>query len=213
MSLANPQHLGHPNFDLHLASSQNASALSRLMTETFVAAYGHVVSAEQLQRHIERSYSAKLIAKRINAGKIEVWTLRAAADFSKDAGYLQLGLRASPPELLQTRTAVPLQRDANAPQKMPLPALEVQRCYLRPEFIGSGAGALLIRHAQRRATELGAQMVHLSVYQQAPRAVRFYEKHGFAAAGAVQFYIDDVAFDDWLMVWMNPDLAGSGSRA
>ena len=161
------------------------------MTETFLAAYGHVATAQQLQRHIARNYGAEFIAKRIDEGDIEVWTLLAITNGDKqDAGYLQLGLRASPPALLESSLAGS--------------TLEVQRCYLRPEYIGSGAGGLLMAQAQKRAIELGVQLIHLSVYQHAPRAVRFYEKHGFKAAGEVQYYIDDAAFDDWLMVWVNP---------
>jgi hypothetical protein len=47
--------------------------------------------------------------------------------------------------------------------------------------------------------------VHLSVYQLAPRTVRFYEKHGFrraaAITAAIKYFIDHVEFADWLMVW------------
>jgi len=189
MSLTTPPNLGHTNFVLQLASSQNAAALSNLMTETFLAAYGQVATAKQLERHITRNYGAEYIAQRIEEGDIEVWTLLNSD--KQDAGYLQLGLRASPPALLDSSLAGS--------------TLEGQRCYLRPEYIGSGAGDLLMGQAQKRAIELGVRLIHLSVYQHAPRAVRFYEKHGFKAAGEVQYYIDDAVFDDWLMVWVSPN--------
>jgi diamine N-acetyltransferase len=178
------------HFTLRLARSEDAVALSRLMTETFLAAYGNVASADQLQRHIARHYSATSIEPRIDAGEIEVWVLEnraAAAGQAEDAGYLQLGLASpAPQELTGHRT------------------IEVQRCYLRPEYIGSGGASLLIGQAQTRAREQSADALFLSVYQLAPRAVQFYRKHGFHAAAAIQFCIDDVVFDDWLMVWHNP---------
>jgi GNAT superfamily N-acetyltransferase len=174
-------------FSLRRAGSDESAMLSALMTETFLAAYGHVAPADSLQRHIERSYAAPRIRDLLDNGLIEVWVLDAPAHgsaSSAQAGYLQLGLDAqAPPQLAAQRS------------------IEVQRCYMRPEYIGVGAAAQLIRKAQQRARELDAQALHLSVYQWAPRAVRFYEKHGFRRAAAIKFHIDAVEFDDWLMVW------------
>lgn len=174
-------------FALRRARSDDAPQLSSLMTETFLSAYGQVAPAESIQRHIQRSYAAPLISDLIEDGKVEVWVLDAVhADSarSSDAGYLQLGLKVPPPPQLAGRRT-----------------LEVQRCYMRPEYIGAGGSTQLICKAQQRALELDAQALHLSVYQLAPRAVRYYEKHGFRAAAAIKYYIDEVEFDDWLMVW------------
>jgi GNAT superfamily N-acetyltransferase len=174
-------------FSLRRAGSDEAAALSRLMTETFLAAYGAVAPADSIERHIERNYAAPLIRELLDSGRIEVWVLDAidrGGATRVDAGYLQLGLDVPPPTPLADRRT-----------------LEVQRCYMRPEFIGAGGSAQLIRTAQQRAIDLGRQAVHLSVYQHAPRAVRFYQKHGFRPAAAIKYHIDHVEFDDWLMVW------------
>jgi GNAT superfamily N-acetyltransferase len=177
-------------FSLRRAGSHDAGMLSTLMTETFLAAYGHVAPADSLERHIERSYAAPRVRDLLDSGRIEIWVLDAVADANAggaEAGYLQLGLEVQPPPQLAARRSI-----------------EVQRCYMRPEYIGAGGAAQLIRKAQQRARELDAQALHLSVYQLAPRAVRFYEKHGFCRAAAIKFHIDEVEFDDWLMVW-EPD--------
>jgi ribosomal protein S18 acetylase RimI-like enzyme len=172
-------------YSLRRATSDEAPMLSVLMTETFVAAYGHVAPADSLERHIERSYAAPRIRDLLDSGNIEVWVLDAFDSLAQaQAGYLQLGLKVPPPAQLATRRSI-----------------EVQRCYMRPEFIGAGGATQLIRKAQQRAIELDAQALHLSVYQLAPRAVRFYEKHEFRRAAAIKYYIDAVEFDDWLMVW------------
>lgn len=179
-----------PTIALRRAQSADAAALSALMTQTFLAAYGHVAPAASLQRHIAANYAELAIARALDAGEIEVWIADASsaqASTPLDCGYLQLCLHAD-----------------TLAQSPGLRALEVQRCYLRPEYIGSGAGTLLMQRAQQRAIELGADALHLSAYQQAPRAVRFYEKHGFQIAAAVKFSIGEVEFDDWLMVWHSP---------
>ena len=157
------------------------------MTETFLSAYGHVAPTNSLQRHIALHYDAKRIGERIDSGDIEIWLVESRAAGSRtprDAGYLQLGLQVAPPAQLRGRAA-----------------LEVQRCYMRPDYIGSGGAHQLMAQAQRRARALGAPALHLSVYQLAPRAVNFYRKHGFREVAAIKYYIDDVEFDDWLMLW------------
>lgn len=174
-------------FSLRCAASHEAPMLSALMTETFLAAYGDVAPVDSLQRHIERSYAAPLIGDLIHHNRIEVWVLQGIDRDTAtrvEAGYLQLGFDVPPPPPLAHRRT-----------------LEVQRCYMRPEFIGAGGASHLIHKAQLRATELQREALHLSVYQLAPRAVRFYEKHGFRRAAAIKFRIDAVEFDDWLMVW------------
>jgi ribosomal protein S18 acetylase RimI-like enzyme len=184
-----------PEFSLRRAGSQDVSMLSTLMTETFLAAYGHVAPADSLERHIERSYAVPRVRDLIDSGRIEVWVLDAgnrAGSGGAEAGYVQLGLDVPPPAPLAARRTI-----------------EVQRCYMRPEYIGAGGAPQLMRQAQQRARELDAQALHLSVYQHAPRAVRFYEKHGFRRAAAIKYYMDDVEFDDWLMVW-EPDASMCG---
>ena len=175
-------------FSLRSAGSHEAAMLSALMTETFLAAYGHVAPADSLERHIERNYAAPRISDLLDSGRIEVWVLDAPAAAScggaAEAGYVQLGLDVPPPAPLMAQRTI-----------------EVQRCYMRPEYIGAGGAPQLMRKAQQRARELDAQALHLSVYQHAPRAVRFYEKHGFRRAASIKFHIDAVEFDDWLMVW------------
>lgn len=168
-------------YQLRLAGSDEAGALARLMVDSFLAAYGHLAPADSIARHIAQHYDAGRISARIAAGQIEVHLAQQGAAL---AGYLQLGFGVPPPTPLAGRRA-----------------LEVQRCYLLPEHIGGGAAALLMARAQQRARECGAQALHLSVYQQAPRALRFYEKHGFRRSLAIKYWIDSVEFDDWLMLW------------
>ena len=56
----------------------------------------------------------------------------------------------------------------------------------------------------RVCAAVGAPVSSTADAAQAPRAVRFYEKHGFQIAAAVKFSIGEVEFDDWLMVWHSP---------
>jgi|CXWL01.1.fsa_nt_gi GNAT superfamily N-acetyltransferase len=172
-------------FALSLASAAEAPQLSTLMRETFMAAYGDIAPTATLDCYQNRVYAPASLAERIERHAIEVWVLRAidAEPGLPDAGYVQIGTQLG---------TVPVTGASHA--------LEVQRFYLRPEYIGSGGGDLLMEKAQQRARELNAQRLHLSVYQIRPRAIRFYQRHGFRIVAPVQFFLDEVPFDDWLMV-------------
>ncbi len=172
-------------FTVKAADADRVAPLSRLMSRSFLAAYGDVAPPDRLARHISTQHDAGLIRERLREGQIEVWVANPENDSRALAGYVQLGLE---PGL--------------APEAVSEPrAIELQRCYMAPEWIGSGAAAALITRAQQRAIELERPCLYLSVYQLAPRAVRFYERHGFVKRTAVAYRIDDILYDDWLMVW------------
>ena len=172
-------------FTVKAADADRIAPLSRLMSRSFLAAYGDVAPPDRLARHISTQHDAGLIRERLRMGQIEVLVASPGNQAGTLAGYVQLGVEPG---------TVPAAVDE--PQ-----AIELQRCYLAPEWIGSGAGNALMLRAQQRAIELDRPCLYLSVYQLSPRAVRFYERHGFVKRAAVEYRIDDIRYDDWLMVW------------
>ena len=169
-------------FDVEEAKPTQAEDISALMRETFMAAYGHVAPPETIDRYMARVYDADQLREDLTQHRREVWVLRDI-DTAQFAGYVQLSTQRRP---------VPVSGEADA--------LEVQRCYLRTEYVGLGGADLLMQQAKARAQALGARYVHLSVYQIATRPIRFYQRHGFQITAPVRFFIEDVGFDDWLMV-------------
>ncbi|MDR7330956.1 GNAT family N-acetyltransferase [Roseateles asaccharophilus] len=76
--------------------------------------------------------------------------------------------------------------------------LKLWRLYLGQGFIGQGLGARLMAAVHARAHGQGARTLWLSVYDRNVRAVRFYERFGFAQVGNSEFlfggrvYIDPI---------------------
>lgn len=76
--------------------------------------------------------------------------------------------------------------------------LKLWRLYLGEGFIGQGLGARLMTAAHAEARRRGAQTLWLGVYDRNVRAVRFYERFGFAKVGGQEFlfggqiYVDPV---------------------
>jgi ribosomal protein S18 acetylase RimI-like enzyme len=58
-------------------------------------------------------------------------------------------------------------------------ALEIERIYVYKEFHGKQAGQLLYEKALHIAKQANADYIWLGVWEENPRAIRFYKKNGF----------------------------------
>lgn len=78
--------------------------------------------------------------------------------------------------------------------------LEVARFYLDASLHGSGAAAQLMAAVLARAATEGHDGVWLQVWEQNPRAIRFYAKMGFLDAGDASYRIGEQVDRDRLLV-------------
>lgn len=88
-----------------------------------------------------------------------------------------------------------------APERLDLshPATELSKLYVLADQHGSGAGALLMDTARRRAADAGSVCLWLGVNQQNLRAQRFYLKQGFAVVGTRRFQLGAHFEHDYVM--------------
>ncbi len=78
--------------------------------------------------------------------------------------------------------------------------LEVARFYVDRRLHGRGAAHALMADVLARAAAAGHDGVWLQVWEQNPRAIRFYEKAGFRDAGGATYRIGNQVDRDRLMV-------------
>ena len=78
-------------------------------------------------------------------------------------------------------------------------SLEIERIYVRRSHLGKGVGAELMRYAVERARRDNLEYVWLGVREHNPRALRFYEKHGFYRFGEHGFLLGDDPQLDYLL--------------
>jgi GNAT superfamily N-acetyltransferase len=64
---------------------------------------------------------------------------------------------------------------------------------------GGGVGALLLDRCVEQAREWGCDVIWLAVWERNPRAIRFYEKHGFVAVGRKEFRLGRDVQHDFVM--------------
>ncbi|WP_437584060.1 N-acetyltransferase family protein [Paramicrobacterium sp. CJ85] len=79
------------------------------------------------------------------------------------------------------------------------PAVELNKVYVLARRHGSGTASALMSATLAAAAGHGARGVWLGVNQLNTRAVRFYEKSGFAVVGTRRFQVGTRWFDDFVM--------------
>jgi ribosomal protein S18 acetylase RimI-like enzyme len=73
-------------------------------------------------------------------------------------------------------------------------------CVIDPAWQGRGLAANLMNAVREAAAAGGARSIWLSVWEKNPKAIRFYEKHGFRDVGAAPFTVGSDVQNDRIMV-------------
>ncbi|WP_448808631.1 GNAT family N-acetyltransferase [Agromyces bauzanensis] len=79
------------------------------------------------------------------------------------------------------------------------PAIELSKFYTRRAAHGTGVAAPLMAATLDAASATGAVSAWLGVNEENGRAIRFYEKHGFAKVGRKHFTVGGRVEDDWVL--------------
>ncbi len=78
-------------------------------------------------------------------------------------------------------------------------AMEISRLYAVKNQIGKGIGKALMEFAVAEAKRQNITVLWLGVWEENERAIRFYEKFGFAKFGEHDFVLGKDVQTDWLM--------------
>lgn len=169
-----------PPLQFRLAEPGDAAALGEFMSRNFLAAYGHCSTPDNVRACIAEHYEEAAQLRQISdPGR---WNLIVTAGDAW-AGHAQLKSGGGIPDAIGDPSAI-----------------ELARFYVDTAFHGQGVAQAMMREAKAEAKRRGATRMCLSVWQEQPQAIRFYEKEGFRIAGELVFMVGDDPKDDWLMV-------------
>lgn len=161
------------------ATLADAPALAELGRTSFVDAFGHLYSAENLHRFLEQAYSLPAVeAELANPQRL----YRLAEAEGTLVGYCKLGFD------------VTLEHDPGERRVM-----ELKQLYMRGDQTGSGIGAALMDWALGEARARGFDDVILSVWSQNHGAQRFYARFGFEKIGDTYFMVGDHRDEEFLL--------------
>ncbi len=161
------------------ATPADAPLLARLGTQTFVTTFGHLYSPADLSQFLAENHSEAVAAAFLTKPD---YATRFAQLGDEAAGYAMVC-------------------PANLPHLDPsIPMLELKRLYLLPGHFGLGLADALMAWVDEVATERGARALALSVFSANHRAMRFYQRHGFACVGRYQFRVGTQLDDEFVYV-------------
>ena len=152
------------------ATSADAQLITTLGTETFVASFGAQNTPENIAKHLFHAYGAEIQQRELADPR---FTYLLAEMDGRTAGYACVREGAPPPCVAG---AAPI---------------EVLRFYVVQEFHGSGIAQALMDACADDARARGGHTLWLGVWEQNPRAIRFYKKWGFEDVGGQTFMLGD----------------------
>jgi ribosomal protein S18 acetylase RimI-like enzyme len=165
------------SISIRRAEARDAAALSTFAAAAFHDAFGAHNTPDNMARYVAESFSAERQAAEIAdpAGEVVL-----AEDGGQLAGYVRIVRGGAPATVAE-------------------PAIEIRRLYVDRTRHGAGVAQLLMDATIDAARRADVGSIWLAVWERNARAIRFYEKSGFARVGSTRFLLGDDEQTDWLM--------------
>ncbi|MBX9448916.1 MAG: GNAT family N-acetyltransferase [Taibaiella sp.] len=152
--------------------------LQKIAIQTFWETFSDVNSDENMKKYLEDRFSVEKLSAELGDENAKFYFARSGHNV---IGYLKLNTGQSQTEIKKANT------------------VEIERIYVLKDFHGKKAGQLLYGKALEIARQLNADYIWLGVWEQNPRAIRFYTKNGFEAFDRHIFILGDDRQTDILM--------------
>jgi diamine N-acetyltransferase len=157
---------------LHIrhATPADAPLIASLGAETFATSFGAQNTPENLAKHLASAFGEAIQRRELTDPAI---TYLIAEQDGRTAGYAQVHDGDAPPCVTGPRP------------------VEVRRFYVVHEFHGTGIAQALMDACAAEARRRGGRTLWLGVWDQNPRAIRFYTKWGYEDVGGQTFMLGD----------------------
>jgi len=165
------------------AEAGDARLIATLATVTFFEAYFEQDDPPDLANYLAESFSADMIAEELADPETYFFLIHRGRP---PVGYAKM--RDKEPHASVTSRS----------------AIELERIYAVERVWGSGIGEKLLDHCVGFARDLGKDLIWLGVWEENPRAIRFYEKHGFTRVGTLEFpYANSIGINAVMQLELN----------
>ncbi len=158
-------------FAIRFATAADAEALSEFAAHVFAETFGPDNDPLDMQAYLSAAFTPAKQAAEIAAPTCVC--LIADVDGAM-VGYALLRLGAAAPTVPPSSTEHPV---------------ELQRFYVAHAWHGRGVASRLMAACVETARARGGATIWLGVWERNPRAIRFYEKHGFTDVGSQEFLL------------------------
>lgn len=166
------------NIEIKRVTLNDIKGLQDIGRKTFYETFSQGNDEENMKQYLEEGFSEAKLTAELNNENSEFYF--ASLD-DKIIGYLKLNFGNSQTEL----------QDSSS--------LEIERIYVLSEYHGKKAGQVLYEKAIQVAEEKNVNYVWLGVWEENPRAIRFYQKNGFVEFDKHIFKLGDDEQTDIMM--------------
>lgn len=182
------------------ATLEDAQYIARIGATTFVASFAWSLPQEDVETYLQTSYSTDAIAREMSDVEHNKFFVSQADNSGSTVvtGFIQMKLGTTEP-------CIP--DDAEL--------CEVHRIYVDANRLGGGAGKILLDTGLRWAEDLLSRRearvpsktrrgIWLGVWEENPKAQRFYSRFGFEKIGAHDFVTGNTRQTDEIMIkWID----------
>lgn len=152
--------------------------LQTIGRETFSETFSSSNTKEDMAKYLADSFSIEKLTEELNNEHSEFYF--AIID-DKVVGYLKLNFGSSQSEIQDSIS------------------LEIERIYVLQEYHGKKVGQVLYEKSMQVAEDKKMDYVWLGVWEENPRAIRFYQKNGFVEFDKHIFRLGDDEQTDIMM--------------
>ncbi|WP_353119435.1 GNAT family N-acetyltransferase [Myroides odoratus] len=146
------------NITIKKATIYDSKPLQKISRQTFFETFSQGNTKEDMEHYLDTSFSEEKLTAEL---ALQNSTFYFVLLDEKVIGYLKVNFGSSQTEL----------QDDNA--------MEIERIYVLQAYHGKKVGQLLYEKAIQVAHQNEVDYVWLGVWEENPRAIRFYQKNGF----------------------------------
>lgn len=163
---------------IHKAELGDLSTVQQIARETFTETFAEANTDEDMRKYLRENFSDTKVSAELSHPDSQFYI---AWEGGAPVGYLKINTGEAQTEP-QGETA-----------------LEIERIYVKNAYHGKKVGQQLYEQALAVAREKNKTILWLGVWEENPKAIRFYEKNGFVAFDKHIFRFGDDAQTDVLM--------------
>ena len=167
------------DFRVRRAVTDDAALLATVAARLFTDAFAEHNRPEDIEAYLASAFSKDVQQGEIADTNSIIWVAENEGQF---IGYAHIKLGSAPRSVALTRP------------------VELSRIYADRAWHGRGVGAELLKRCIDAASEWGSTALWLGVWEENPRGIAFYKKHGFRVAGGQVFQLGRDAQRDLIMV-------------
>ncbi|SHN09948.1 GNAT family N-acetyltransferase [Chitinophaga sp. CF418] len=167
-------------------SAEDIEHLRQIGKDTFFETFGHSNTEADMKKYLDENFSPEKVSAELSNPDSQFFI---AWEGDTPIGYLKLNTGKA-----QTEP----QEDS---------AIEIERIYVLGAYHGKKIGQLLYEKALEVAQIQNKSFIWLGVWEENPRAIRFYEKNGFVAFSKHIFKLgEDEQVDVMMKKVLSPDI-------